>query len=235
MSGPLRRTARFALYLAKYAAGLPKYRFLSRREVFADIHRRGIWRNDETHSGDSSTLARTEKIRTALPALIDKYSIDSMLDIPCGDFNWMASLERLPKTFVAADIVPEIIEKNRGKYPNIDFRLLDICAAPLPKADLVFCRDCLVHLTLDDAMAALENIRGSEAKFLMATTFPNTRVNRGVTTGAWRPLNLEKPPFSLPPPLEIVNEDFTLRGGRYKDKSMALWKLDSSENTLSHV
>jgi SAM-dependent methyltransferase len=229
MPGHLRKTARFALYLAKYAAGLPKYRFLSRREVFADIHTRGIWRNSETHSGDSSTLARTEKIRAALPALFEKYSIESMLDIPCGDFNWMPSLERLPNAFIAADIVPEIVEENRMKHPGIDFRVLDICADPLPVTDLVFCRDCLVHLPLKDAIAALDNIRSSGAKFLMATTFPKTRVNRGVTTGAWRPLNLEKPPFSLPPPLETINEDFILRAGRHKDKSMALWELDSHE------
>ncbi|NOY74297.1 MAG: class I SAM-dependent methyltransferase [Kiritimatiellaeota bacterium] len=221
----LSKAMRFAAYLAKYAAGLPFYPFLSRRSVFRDIHRRGVWRNDETLSGDGSTMPCTERVRLVLPGILEKHSIRSMLDIPCGDFHWMGTLNLDLETFIAADIVPKIVKENKRQYPEIDFRVLDICSDSLPKVDLVFCRDCLVHLSLKDAAAAIENIRNSGVAFLMATTFPETWGNRGTIQGAWRPLNLEKNPFNLTAPIEIVNENFTLRGGRYQDKSMGLWRL----------
>ena len=219
------RAARFAVYLAKYAVKLPVYPFMSRREVFRDIHRRGVWRNSETDSGDGSTLESTQSVRDALPAIIRELNIESILDIPCGDFHWMSRVDIGNASLVAADIVPELVEENRRRHPEVDFRILDACSPPLPQMDMIFCRDCLVHLSLKDALAALENFRRSGARYLMATTFPNARVNRETIQGAWRPLNLRKPPFDLDAPLEMVNERCVLRGGRYMDKSMGLWKL----------
>ena len=219
------KAARFAIYLAKYAVKLPAYPFMSRRAVFRDIHRRGVWRNAETKSGDGSTLESTRSVREAFPRIIRRLGIQSILDIPCGDFHWMSRVDTGRASIIAADIVPELVAENRQRHPDVEFQVLDACSDNLPKADLTFCRDCLVHLSLKDAMAAVDNFKRSGAVYLMATTFPKTRVNRETIQGAWRPLNLEKPPFNLGPPMEIVNENCRLRRGRYIDKSMGLWKL----------
>src|SRR6185295_15560120 len=105
-------------------------------------------------------------------------------------------------------IVAEMIERNRRTFGNAqrEFHCLDITADKLPRADLVLCRDCLVHLSFKDVFRALENIRRSGARFLLTTTFSKREQNRDIETGNWRPLNLERAPFSMPPPQLIVDD-----------------------------
>src|SRR5262249_1544310 len=48
-----------------------------------------------------------------------------------------------------------------------------------------------------------------------------------IATGGWRPLNLERPPFSFPPPLATVDERCLHTGGAYRSKRFAAWALAS--------
>jgi hypothetical protein len=102
---------------------------------------------------------------------------------------------------------------------------MDLTASVLPGADLLLCRDCLVHLSATDVSRALANIRRRSITYLLATTFPAEPENREIVTGDWRPLNLEAPPFSLPRPLELIDEHCTEAGGRFPDKSLGLWRV----------
>uniref|UniRef100_UPI002157A42F class I SAM-dependent methyltransferase n=2 Tax=Pseudomonadota TaxID=1224 RepID=UPI002157A42F len=85
--------------------------------------------------------------RTELPHLLREFNIRSVLDIPCGDFNWMRHVDLGGVHYIGADIVPELVEHNRRTYrgPRIQFEHLDVIASPLPKVDAVLCRDGLVH------------------------------------------------------------------------------------------
>jgi hypothetical protein len=94
----------------------------------------------------------------------------------------------------------------------------------LPSADLVFCRDGLVHLGNGDALAALANIRRTAAEHLILTTFIGDRSNPDIANGQWRPLNMQRSPFSLPPPLELIDERCHHTGGIYADKRLGLWR-----------
>jgi hypothetical protein len=53
---------------------------------------------------------------------------------------------------------------------------------------------------------ALEQFRRSSIGYLLATTYPNARENTDIKFGQVRHINLCAPPFSLPPPLEILRE-----------------------------
>jgi hypothetical protein len=97
---------------------------------------------------------------------------------------------------------------------------------------LILCRDCLVHFSFDDIFKALNNLRASGSRFLLTTTFPTRQENQPIPTGKWRPLNLERAPFFLPPPLTILNEGCTENGGEYADKSLGLWQLDDVNRRL---
>lgn len=57
----------------------------------------------------------------------------------------------LPARYIGADIVDELIAENHKRFANDArcFVKVDLTAAPLPLADLIFCRDCLAHLLLD--------------------------------------------------------------------------------------
>ena len=61
---------------------------------------------------------------------------------------------------------------------------------------------------------------------LLATTFTGRTENLDIATGGdWRPLNLQIPPFSFPPPLRLVNEGCTEGRNMFTDKSLGFWRL----------
>ena len=95
----------------------------------------------------------------------------------------------------------------------------------LPKADILFCRDCLVHLSNEDIAKSIQNIRQSDITYLLTTTFTQCDENHDIVTGDWRIINLEKPPFNFPKPMSLINEKCTEGDGTYADKSLGLWKI----------
>ena len=55
--------------------------------------------------------------------------ITSVLDIPCGDFNWMQKVDLSNIEYIGADIVEELIKKNIEIYEgknNLRFKVLNL-------------------------------------------------------------------------------------------------------------
>ena len=181
----------------------------------------------ESVSGPGSSADQTATLREALPRLLRGLGVSRLLDLPCGDFHWMASVDLSDIEYVGGDLVPAIVESNRAKHgrPGRTFQLLDLTSSPLPQADLVICRDCLVHLSIADIWLAVENVRRSGATYLLTTTFPQEEVNLDIRTGDWRPLNLQGVPFDFPAPAALINEGCTEQEGRFADKSLGLWRV----------
>lgn len=50
--------------------------------------------NSESKSGGGSTISSTTTLRHFLPIFFQKYNIKTILDIPCGDYNWMKMVEK---------------------------------------------------------------------------------------------------------------------------------------------
>lgn len=199
------------------------------QEIFAQIWSKNVWGDTESRSGGGSNLKQTAFLRPQLQSLLHERGISSMLDIPCGDFHWMKELQ-FPKSFhyLGADIVPQLIASNQERYgsENFQFQVLNLTSDLLPKVDLIFCRDCLVHLDQDSIFKALSNIRRTNSKWLLMTHFSDRRENRNIKTGQWRPINFTGAPFHLPPPLLMLDEQCTEDGGRYRDKTTSLWSTD---------
>lgn len=197
------------------------------KQVFTRFYVEHLWDNGgESRSGLGSSLQATAKLRGELPALFHEYRIRSILDIPCGDFNWMRMVPLdAGISYIGADIVDQIIADNRQKYlsPERKFVVLDITRSKLPRVDLVLCRDCLFHLALQDIFRALENIKRSRSTYLLTTTFTHHMKNQDVETGGWRTLNLEQAPFFFPPPTKVIAENPT--SAQYPDKSLGLWRV----------
>lgn len=201
--------------------------------IFTSIYRENKWGGKDSASGTGSDLRQTECIRNILPVVWHDFSIKTMLDVPCGDFHWMkhAALEQIDYT--GADIVAELVEKNkRYEEPQIHFCKINLLKDRIPKFDLIFCRDCLVHLSLKDVRAVLTNICESYSTYLLTTTFTDTLENLDIATGQWRQLNLTLAPFFLPQPIRIINEGCT-EGEEYRDKSIGLWRIDAIRERFS--
>jgi hypothetical protein len=207
------------------------------KQVFTTIYRNNGWQGTESVSGRGSDSIQTRGIRSQLPALLNNLGVKKMLDLPCGDFNWMAQVDLEGIEYIGADIVAGLIRRNAARHSGkgVRFRRLDLAADKLPRTDLILCRDCLVHFSLDDVFRALKNICASGSKYLLTTTFPDRTANRDIVTGAWRPLNLQVAPFSLPPPLALIVEGCTEGGDAYKDKSLGLWRIEDIRASLDSV
>lgn len=193
--------------------------------TFERIFANKEWGDSESVSGPGSSLYSTRIVREELPNLFDKLGIKSLLDIPCGDFNWMSRVE-LPNGFsyIGADIVPALIKQNRERFAGVDFRELNLITDDLPQCDAVLTRDCLVHLPYSEIEKALANIRRSGATWLIATHFPG-RINHDIPVGHWRPLDMTAEPISLPTPDFVINEGCEEGGGQFADKSLGVWRL----------
>lgn len=194
-----------------------------RIHVFSNIYKKNHWADVESVSGPGSRLQNTMLIRNALTQIISKYQIKTMLDIPCGDFNWMQKMDLSQVSYTGMDIVSDLIKSNTMNFggDNRKFMVADLVEDKLPKSYLVFCRDCLVHLSFNDIQAALANMKRSQSTYLLATSFTD-HSNFDIVTGNWRQINLQASPFNLPRPLEVFNEG---EPGENNDKSMALWHL----------
>jgi SAM-dependent methyltransferase len=197
------------------------------QDTFTFIYNSNHWSGQRSISGNGSDFIQTETIRKQLPELILQIKIRTMLDLPCGDFNWMQTVDLKLDHYIGGDIVPELIEQNQKKYGNAkrEFRVLDIIRDSLPTTDLIFCRDCFVHLSNEHILKALNNIKKSGTKYLLTTTFTECETNQDITTGDWRIIHLEKDPFCLPRPLLIISENCTEGNGTYADKSLGLWAV----------
>lgn len=207
-------------------------RFITRRisnqKIFLEICHKCKWGDTESLSGPGSSLAQTEKIRSELPLLLAKLGAKSLLDIPCGDFNWMKEIDLTLESYIGADIVDEITAVNNQKFgqTNRRFMPLDITKDELPRVDIVLCRDCFVHFSYRDIARAITNIKISESRYILTTTFNRLNKNINIFTGdLWRPLNFQIAPFNWPKPIEIINEGCTEGDNKFQDKSMGLWKI----------
>ena len=204
--------------------------------IFTRIYLGNLWLGNESRSGTGSDLRQTEVLRAELPAIFKRFGIKTLLDIPCGDFNWMRHVDLSGCEYIGGDIVETVIASNQMAHQgsNLQFRKLDLTVDSLPQADLILCRDCLVHLSYADAFAGLRNMAASGSTYLLMTTFTGRATNTDIETGGWRVLNLEKPPFSLPAPALLINENCTENDGIYADKSLGLWRLDEIGSFLNN-
>lgn len=172
----------------------------------------------------------TASIRSSLPDLFKALKVTSILDAPCGDFNWMHCVQLGEINYLGIDIVSDIIHHNREKHgtDTIRFKSGDITKDDLPKVDLIICRDCMVHLPLLYGCLALKQFQRSGSIYLLATTYPKVRSNTDIAVGSWRPLNLGLPPFNCGTPLSIISDPSDDTGAN-PDKALGLWALDAIE------
>jgi len=211
----------------QFAAHKAELSKLGLQERFERIYHTNLWSDPETRSGVGSSLDSTRVLREKLPRALRGLGTRVLLDIPCGDFTWMERVDLDGIEYIGGDIVRSIIESNQQKNaaPGRRFRELDLTRDSLPDADVLLCRDCLVHLSYANISRVFENVRRSKIRYILMTSFPGRGDNRNVEDGDWRPLDFESPPFSLPKPIVTIVEECEEEGGSYADKSLCAWRV----------
>ena len=117
---------------------------LSTHNAFDRVYNNGIWSNNQplrqpadfynnahwppselsrtsASGGGSARGSETENSLAILLDTIDKYNVTSMIDVPCGDVNWIFdsyATDTLP-VYIGLDISNEVLELNRLRYSVI--------------------------------------------------------------------------------------------------------------------
>jgi len=194
-----------------------------RRESFKEIFDHNLW-GRETKSGPGSSLSATNNIRAALGAVIDRIKLHlnknkiSVLDSSCGDMTWMPLFlsSRSDLVFTGFDIVKQNIRNHKKRFRDTDwkFEVHDIVTDEIKNSyDLIISRHTTQHLVLSDVVKVIRNFVGSSSKFLLTSSYPNTKINKKLDVDEsyrHRPLNFYLEPFYFPPPVCLTpdgNED----------------------------
>jgi SAM-dependent methyltransferase len=191
---------------------------------FSAIYENRVWLNGRQSgalSGLGSEIVNTPVIRDHLPQLLESLGTRTLLDVGCGDFNWMKEI-RLPCAYIGIDIVRNLIEDNAIRYggEQRQFKTIDATSEPLPQADVVLCREVLFHLSLADIWRLVENVRQSGAFYFLATTDNNLRLNADILSGDFRFLNLRRAPFGFPAPSFSIRDNAVAA-----DRVLAGWEV----------
>lgn len=197
--------------------------------LFNKIYEENHWGGENSVSGRGSDLDQTQILVKEIPKIIEKFNIKNIIDAPCGDLNWLSSIPLDLEWYMGVDIVGKLIEQNNLNFgDNIrSFNVMNIIEDILPKTDLILTRDALVHFSKEDILKTISNFKKSGSKYLLTTTFTDVKENKNIGTGGWRPVNLEIEPFNFPKPIFLLNEGCAEENGKYKDKSLGLWEIES--------
>ncbi|MCB0646434.1 MAG: class I SAM-dependent methyltransferase [Saprospiraceae bacterium] len=217
------------LLMVRYKMKSSPFKSWDHLKTFREIYISNHWKSDESVSGPGSVSEITENLIHFINDLILEKNIQTVLDLPCGDFSWMKNLNFDHIDYLGADIVPELIDANELKYAseNIHFQQLDIISNHLPSYDLLICRDCLPHFSFDHILKALQNIKNSGCTYLLTTQYSAFTRNFDIVTGDWRPINLCIKPFDLAAPMLSIEEYYPKEYRRQsRGKKLALWRID---------
>ncbi|MBU0587271.1 MAG: class I SAM-dependent methyltransferase [Gammaproteobacteria bacterium] len=202
---------------------------LSEEDRFRLIYKTGYWKGvgGGSLSGEGSSLAATAAIRDSLSGLLARFDIRSMLDVPCGDWYWMSKVELGNIAYIGGDIVEELVQENQRLYGKSgrEFRKVNLIADDLPKVDLIFVRDCLVHLEPEQIQLCVRNVIKSGSTYFATTTFTDVTENRmPVLKDRWRPLNMMLQPYYFPAPVELLDDSWPANPADVR-KCIGVWRV----------
>jgi len=143
--------------------------------LFENIYKNNIWNENSSYipkSGPGSSLEYTKSIRNFLNYFIDKNEIKSVVDLGCGDLNWIKYTKAFMIDYTGIDISESLINEHKNNYPAKKFYNKDIVKEDIPEADLIIIRDVVFLMKNKDILDLFENIK-HKFKYLLITSCNN--------------------------------------------------------------
>jgi hypothetical protein len=178
--------------------------------VSLEIFKDGWDSSDETLCGYGSELRNTIDVLAGLKDFMSYVGVDaSMNDAGCGDLHWIFPIMQ-EYDYVGYDLYPrrdEVVQCN-------------IVEDVMRKADVILCRDVLIHFPNKLVIPTLQKFSHSKSKYLISTYFPgvNNYERSLECTMHHQKLDLCTGPFFLGEPIGRVPEN-------YKNKFLGIWLL----------
>jgi SAM-dependent methyltransferase len=191
--------------------------------IFDDIYRENRWNGIESLSGPGSGDSATREPARALVALVEELSIQSVLDIGCGDGYWMPDLPG----YIGCDLSAVAIEQARARHPERTYMV----GIPYKYADLVIVRDVIQHLPLAEGHALVTHAwMAATPGWLLASTYVGGS-NVDIAAGDAYSPDLTAPPFYLPVPDRVIFDGYHYHETpelRDERKHLGLWRVSPS-------
>lgn len=175
--------------------------------TMTEIYTRNLWGCPTTRSGPTATPERSMELAQNLPELFRSLGIQSMIDVGCGDFGWMSTVDLTGIEYLGVDIVTDLVDSLQQNYTksNIKFQKMNVLEEPPESADLWFCRDFLNLLDFQQTAAFFSKYLESKSLYLALTTVESNQQNsQDGYPGIQRMLDLFQEPFSAPEPKKVL-------------------------------
>jgi SAM-dependent methyltransferase len=120
-------------------------------QIFSEVYQKKSWGGEEhdffSGYGSHAVESVDAYVAALRPILIDHPNA-TVVDLGCGDFNIGSQIRPMCREYIACDVVPDLIERNKKKFAaaNVDFRCIDITKDAVPAGDIVLVRQVLQHL-----------------------------------------------------------------------------------------
>ncbi|MES2438929.1 MAG: class I SAM-dependent methyltransferase [Verrucomicrobiota bacterium] len=185
---------------------------LTTREVFSRIYQKRIWTGDEELS--SGAGSRFSDLVDPYIDCVTRWAEEhdgkhlTALDLGCGDFHVGRRVFPNFGKYIAADIVPILIDNHRKNHiaPNLEFLCVDGINEELPQADVIFIRQVLQHLSNEQILKILPKL-GQFKHAIISEHIPSPAQLKarnldkihggGIRLGQGSGIYLEDPPFNL--------------------------------------
>tara|TARA_Y100000389_G_scaffold200737_1_gene241822 strand:- start:45 stop:761 length:717 start_codon:yes stop_codon:yes gene_type:complete len=201
------------IYTSSLYQKLPIKKNKLKKLVFTSIYKSNHWVQKDDNltkeslsiSGHGSNLNTKQyfNLEKNFTKLIDDYKIESILDMPCGDFLWLHEIIKEKNIdYLGIDIVEDLIDSNKTRYKKKNFNFIssDILNFETDKKfDLIVIRDLFIHIKNSDISRIIQNIKKMNFNFIALNSYTNEK-NKDVITGQHRKVNLLIEPFNLKKP-----------------------------------
>lgn len=191
--------------------------------IFSQIYANGAWvmrENQDSLSGVGSTESATLELSSQLAAFLREVGCRRLVDIGCGDFNWMRTVEG-DFDYLGIDVVHQVIEQNISRYasPRRRFLCADATSGPIETGDVAICREVLFHLSFEDGLKLLRNVRAAGFQYVLFTTDKSMWFNSDIRSGDFRRINLLRSPYGLQAPSHELTDDKVSKG-----RGLGVWR-----------
>jgi hypothetical protein len=188
----------------------------SNREIFTNVYKNKLWgeSSPENESPFYSGPGSSD------PQIVDPY-VDAVkrfflsfptkkkaVDLGCGDFRVGSRIFDAFDSYIACDVVPELVHFNRQYWQHLpaEFRVVDLVKDEIPTGDVLILRQVLQHLSNDDIYKFTQLIPQDFSYLLLTEHLPSESdfvANRDkasgtdIRLGSGSGVVLTQPPFSI--------------------------------------
>ncbi|PIE43134.1 MAG: glycosyl transferase [Gammaproteobacteria bacterium] len=167
------------------------------KDRFEQIYKTNEWGHG---SGEGSLPVHTKGYVNFINKFLKKYSIKSVVDLGCGDWQFSRFINWREALYVGYDLVEQVITFNKAHFSSDKIRFFHYSGDvnELPSADLLIAKDVLQHWSNETVAAFLPQLGKYRYSLLTNCVNPGgVTDNKDILDGEFRPLELRRPPFLI--------------------------------------